>query len=111
MRKRVRRPPTDRVSLGGNPNFYKGMPSLNPGGQPKAAPGFRDGCRRVMLDKGGLEQMEAMAMNRKPQTAEEYADRRWALGKLMDYGFDKPLQPQAAAVAVAHQHRVVIVKE
>ena len=82
----------ERLKRPGNPSLRAGGPSLNPGGRPAALPGFREGCRSLILDKGGLAKLQAMAFN-PPSTPEEHQDRRWALGKILDYGFGKPITP------------------
>jgi hypothetical protein len=81
----------------GNPAFHRGMASINPGGRPTALPGFREGCRNLILDKGGLQKLQAMAFNPRPANPEEYQDRRWAFGKILDYGFGKAVQAVVAA--------------
>jgi hypothetical protein len=83
----------DRLKRPGNPDFRKGMASANPGGRPAALPGFREGCRSLILDKGGLQKLQLMAFNPAPASPEEHQDRRWALGKILDYGFGRPVTP------------------
>jgi hypothetical protein len=80
--------------------------SINPGGQPAAAPGFRTACRDFYLgldpkaqrSQTGLRILEDMASSR-PQNHDEHEDRRFALKMLAAYGFDEPVRPVYAAVA------------
>ncbi len=71
----------------GNPNFYKGMPSLNPAGRPRASASFKDIISWAMqqLVKDGdeyktqkqiiIEQVTEQARRGKPWAIEWLADR------------------------------------
>ena len=55
----------------------------------------------------GLQKLQAMAFNPAPSNPEEYQDRRWEFGKILDYGFGKAV---ATVISADLTPRVTIVQ-